>query len=60
LKYPLAPPVQIPNKGRVRLAVSIRGRELQFRYALEGEVLKDVGPIYDASILSDECGGHQA
>jgi beta-xylosidase len=28
---------------------------------LEGEKdLKDIGPIYDASILSDECGGHQA
>ena len=60
LRFPLASPIQIPNEGRVRLALSIRGRELQFRYALEGEMLKDIGPIHDASILSDECGGHQA
>jgi beta-xylosidase len=60
LKLPLADPVQIPNEGRVKLALSIRGRELQFRYALEGEMWKNIGPVYDASILSDECGGHQA
>lgn len=60
LNLPLAEPVQIPQQGKVRLALSIRGRELQFSYALEGEELKTIGPIYDASILSDECGGHQA
>jgi beta-xylosidase len=61
LQFPLAEPVQIPNEGKVRLALSIRGRQLQFRYALEGQNdLKDIGPVYDASILSDECGGHQA
>ncbi|KAF2241744.1 glycoside hydrolase family 43 protein [Trematosphaeria pertusa] len=61
LNFPLAQPVQIPNSGRVRLALSIRGKELQFFYTLEGEQeLKRIGPVYDASILSDECGGHQA
>jgi xylan 1,4-beta-xylosidase len=61
LKFPLADPVQIPNEGKVRLALSIRGDALQFKYALEGQKeLKDIGPVYDASILSDECGGHQA
>lgn len=61
LKLPLADPVKIPNEGKVRLALSIRGRQLQFSYALEGEKdLKNIGPVYDASILSDECGGHQA
>lgn len=59
LKMPLADPVQIPQEGKVRLALSIRGKKLQFSYALEGEELKDIGPVYDASILSDECGGHQ-
>ena len=51
----------------MRLAVTIRGRDLQFWYALGGEgvelekaELKKFGPVYDASILSDECGGHQA
>ncbi|KAJ6197015.1 beta-xylosidase [Bipolaris maydis] len=61
LKMPFPDPVQIPQEGKVRLALSIRGPRLQFKYALEGEKeLKDIGPVYDASILSDECGGHQA
>lgn len=59
LNFP-AEPVQVPNEGKVRLALSIRGRKLQFSYALEGEDLKPIGPVLDASILSDECGGHQA
>lgn len=59
LSYP-AEPVQIPNEGRVKLALTVRGPELQFFYALEGEDLKPIGPVLDASILSDECGGHQA
>ena len=44
------------------MALSIRGRELQFYYALGdgGGKLEKIGPVYDASILSDECGGHQA
>jgi xylan 1,4-beta-xylosidase len=54
-------PIQIPNDGKVRLALSIRGGlTLQFYYALEHDELKEVGPVFDASILSDECGGHQA
>ncbi|KAF4627616.1 hypothetical protein G7Y89_g10536 [Cudoniella acicularis] len=60
LKFPLPPPVQIPNEGKVKLALTIRGPNLQFFYALEGEELKKIGPVFDASILSDECGGHQA
>jgi xylan 1,4-beta-xylosidase len=57
---PFAEPVQIPNEGKVKLALTIRGRDLQFLYALEGNELRHVGPVFDASILSDECGGHQA
>ncbi|KAH6620186.1 beta-xylosidase [Boeremia exigua] len=60
LNFPLADPVQIPQEGKVRLALRIRGKALQFSYALEGDDLADIGPVYDASILSDECGGHQA
>jgi xylan 1,4-beta-xylosidase len=61
LKFPLADPVQIPNEGKVKLAISIRGKKLQFSYALGHDgTLKKIGPVYDASILSDECGGHQA
>lgn len=59
LEFPAAP-VKIPNTGKVKLALEIRGPELQFFYALEGEPLQKIGPVLDASILSDECGGHQA
>ncbi|KAL5337505.1 glycosyl hydrolases family 43-domain-containing protein [Aspergillus crustosus] len=53
--------VQIPNQGTVRLALSIRaGVSLQFYYAVGGDELRKIGPVFDASILSDECGGHQA
>jgi xylan 1,4-beta-xylosidase len=60
LRFPIPEPVSIPQEGRVRLALTIRGNKLQFLWALEGEELKSIGPVYDASILSDECGGHQA
>ena len=59
LRFP-AEPVAIPNEGKVKLALTVRGDQLQFFYALEGEDLKPIGPVLDASILSDECGGHQA
>jgi xylan 1,4-beta-xylosidase len=59
LNFP-AEPVRIPNQGKVKLALEIRGAKLQFFYALEGQALQPIGPVFDASILSDECGGHQA
>lgn len=61
LRMPFPATVAIPNTGKVRLALAIRSDRLQFSYALEGEPdLKPIGPVLDASILSDECGGHQA
>ncbi|KAL4962478.1 glycoside hydrolase family 43 protein [Aspergillus stella-maris] len=56
------PPVRIFKEGKVKLALSIRGGlKLQFFFAMEGESrLHEIGPVLDASILSDECGGHQA
>ena len=53
-----AAPVTVPNTGKVKLALTIRGPRLQFFYGLEGEALQPIGPVLDASILSDECGGH--
>jgi xylan 1,4-beta-xylosidase len=58
LKEPFAAPVKVPNEGKVRLSVSVRGQGLQFQYALEGQELQDIGPVFDATIVSDECGGH--
>ncbi|KAL9949710.1 hypothetical protein D7B24_006788 [Verticillium nonalfalfae] len=60
LNTPFIEPVQIPNEGKVKLALTIRGPALQFFYALEGQELEAIGPVLDASIVSDECGGHQA
>jgi xylan 1,4-beta-xylosidase len=57
LTYPAAP-VPIPNVGPVRLRLEIRGRSLQFLYALGQGSWQPVGPVLDASLLSDECGGH--
>jgi xylan 1,4-beta-xylosidase len=57
---PMQAPVSLPAAGRVRLGLKLRGDQLQFYYALEGKDLEKVGPVYAASILSDECGGHQA
>ncbi|KAI0105128.1 glycoside hydrolase family 43 protein [Nemania sp. FL0031] len=60
LERPFPQPKKIPNEGKVKLAVTVRGRELQFWYALENEQeLQKFGPVFDASIVSDECGGHQ-
>jgi xylan 1,4-beta-xylosidase len=59
LQLPLADPVRIPNEGKVKLALEIRGDRLQFFYALEGEEMQGIGPVFDASVVSDECGGHQ-
>ncbi|UNI17725.1 Xylan 1,4-beta-xylosidase [Purpureocillium takamizusanense] len=56
--------VALPGAGKVKLALSVRGRELQFYYAVPGQdeegKLHKIGPVLDASIVSDECGGHQA
>jgi xylan 1,4-beta-xylosidase len=60
LQMPFPEPVQIPNEGKVKLALTIRGPSLQFYYSVGGKELQKVGPVYDASIISDECGGHQA
>lgn len=58
LTKPGPAPVRIPNEGKVRLAVSVRNETLQFSYGLgEGGELQTIGPVLDASLLSDECGG---
>jgi xylan 1,4-beta-xylosidase len=56
LNHPLTPPVHIQDEHRVKLSLTVRGKELQFYYALgeQGEA-KKIGHVFDASILSDEC-----
>ena len=57
LRFP-AQPVPIAQEGKVKLALTIRGPALQFFYAVGEDELTPIGPVLDASILSDECGGH--
>ncbi len=51
--------VSIPQEGKVKLGMRIEGgQKLQFYYAMDGKGnLEKFGPVLDASILSDECGG---
>ncbi|KAM5354637.1 hypothetical protein ACJ41O_001284 [Fusarium nematophilum] len=57
LKLPFHPAVALPGTGKVRLALSIRKGDLQFSYAVnDEEALTKIGPVLDASQLSDECG----
>jgi xylan 1,4-beta-xylosidase len=56
LSFPLEAPVPLPSEGTIRLAVSIDHASLEFAYALDG-AWRRIGPVLDASILSDEAGG---
>jgi len=48
--------VTLPDEGKVYLAMEVQKNELQFMYSLTGKDWIKVGPILDASILSDEAG----
>jgi xylan 1,4-beta-xylosidase len=56
LTFPLEAPISVGAKGTISLAVSVNQARLEFAYALNGE-WRRVGPVLDASILSDEAGG---
>ena len=55
LSFPLAEPVLLDRDGPVRLAVAVEREKLQFSFAKAGE-WRNVGPVLDASLLSDEAG----
>ena len=55
LVYP-GGPVEIPNEGPVRLKLEVRGVNLRFFYALGSGPWVRVGPVLDASLISDEKG----
>lgn len=54
VQYPMAKMVALPDEGTVRLKLEIDHEKLQFFYALEGQDFVKIGPVLDASILSDE------
>ena len=72
LSEPTIPGLEIPNEGKLKLAMRVRGRQLQFSYAVLGDggnsgddqkgdagaEMTDFGAVYDASLCSDECGGN--
>jgi xylan 1,4-beta-xylosidase len=50
-------PVSLPQSGAVRLKLSVRGKALQFFYALGDGDWQRIGPVLDASLISDEGAG---
>jgi len=56
LSFPLESPIPLPGEAPVSLAVSVDGAALQFSLLSDRE-WRDIGPVLDASILSDEGGG---
>ncbi len=48
--------IKIPDQGEVYLQVEINRDALQFRYSLDGREWKEIGPVFDATVLSDDYG----
>ena len=54
-----AEPVALPQDGPIRLKLEVRGPSLQCFYAPGiGGNWQPVGPVLDASLISDEAGPH--
>lgn len=56
LSFPLPAPMPIDDSGAVKISAQVEGSRLQFAWAAP-DGWRDVGPVLDASILSDEAGG---
>jgi xylan 1,4-beta-xylosidase len=56
LEFPLDKPVALPGDGPVELAMDVDGADLQFHWRLPGTDWQAVGPVLDASVISDEGG----
>ena len=56
LSFPLPEPLPLPGNGPVRLAAAVDQARLQFQFALPGGDWQDIGPVLDASLISDESG----
>lgn len=55
LVFPLREPIALPGEGPVRLRAEVDFASLQFSAELDG-VWRPVGPVLDASVISDEGG----
>lgn len=56
LSFALDAPVPVPADGVVRLGADVDHERLQFRHALPGQGWQPIGPVLDASLISDEAG----
>ena len=56
LSFPLAEPVELPPEGPVGLAMEVDMGEVQFFYRLGSGEWIPLGPVLDASVISDEGG----
>lgn len=54
LSYPVGEMIAVPDEGVVRMRLEIDHAELRFFYALGDAEFLQIGPVLDASILSDE------
>lgn len=54
LTYPLGEMVALPDAGAVRLRLEIDHAALQFFFAVDDRPFETIGPVLDASVLSDE------
>jgi xylan 1,4-beta-xylosidase len=52
----LAEPVPVPAGAAVAMKIEVRGTTLRFFYTVDGGDWRRIGPVLDASLLSDECG----
>ncbi|MEC7290667.1 MAG: hypothetical protein VXW22_11325, partial [Pseudomonadota bacterium] len=48
--------IALPEQGEVTLRARVHGADLQFAWSLDGTRWQAVGPVLDASLLSDETG----
>ncbi len=55
MTFPLSEPVPLPGNGPVRLAADVDGPSLQFAHD-SGQGWRNIGPVMDASVISDEGG----
>ena len=57
LQFPLDPPVQLPDDGPIDLAMEVNGAGAPcFFYRIAGGDWIRIGPVLDASVISDEGG----
>jgi xylan 1,4-beta-xylosidase len=57
LSFALDAPIALPPQGPVRLAMEVDRDRLQFQFAAGDAAWQGIGPVLDASAISDEAGG---